>query len=99
MQSMQVDVSNRDFDSQFFDLETDDQLMCLSMLQPWASLLVEGFKRVEGRFWNTSYRGPLWIHAGATPPTPEQISAVEHQYEQLYKSHKKRPAMPARYPT
>lgn len=43
-----------------------------------ASLLIEGFKRFEGRFWNHSYRGPLWIHAGATPPTEETIAAVEN---------------------
>lgn len=37
--------------------------MCLSMHQPWASLLVLGFKRFEGREWTSKYRGPLWIHA------------------------------------
>lgn len=53
----------------------------MSMLQPWASLLIEGFKRVEGRHWTTAHRGPLWIHAGATPPTVELVSQIEAQYD------------------
>jgi hypothetical protein len=39
----------------------------LSVRQPWASLLVHGFKDVENRTWATSYRGPLVIHAGKSP--------------------------------
>lgn len=29
----------------------------LSMHQPWASLLVHGIKRIEGRTWTTKHRG------------------------------------------
>jgi hypothetical protein len=36
---------------------------CLSVTQPWATLLVLGVKRVETRSWPTNYRGPLAIHA------------------------------------
>lgn len=35
----------------------------LSILQPWASLIVMGPKRIETRSWATKYRGPLLIHA------------------------------------
>ncbi|RYF85259.1 MAG: ASCH domain-containing protein [Chitinophagaceae bacterium] len=35
----------------------------LSLLQPWASLVVMGLKRIETRSWQTAYRGPLLIHA------------------------------------
>jgi len=35
----------------------------LSLLQPWASLVVMGFKKIETRSWQTGYRGPLLIHA------------------------------------
>ncbi len=35
----------------------------LSLLQPWASLVVSGFKKIETRSWTTAYRGPLLIHA------------------------------------
>ena len=40
-----------------------DPLHCLSVRQPWARLLVHGFKDVENRTWKTHYRGPLLIHA------------------------------------
>lgn len=40
----------------------------LTVRQPWASLLVDGVKPLDVRPWATRYRGPLLIHAGATPP-------------------------------
>jgi hypothetical protein len=36
----------------------------LSVRQPWAWAIVEGYKPVENRKWPTRYRGPLLIHAG-----------------------------------
>jgi hypothetical protein len=36
---------------------------CLSLHQPWATLLVSGAKRVETRAWYLGHRGPLLIHA------------------------------------
>ncbi|CAK91611.1 unnamed protein product (macronuclear) [Paramecium tetraurelia] len=85
------------FDEQFFKVE--DGIGCLSMHQPWAQLVVEGFKRIEGRMWGTNYKGPLWIHAGAKQPETELISAIEHQYSQLYGNLNNVPPFPARYPT
>lgn len=35
----------------------------LSLKQPWAALVVLGYKTIEVRTWATSYRGPLLIHA------------------------------------
>ena len=35
----------------------------ISLLQPWATLVVIGAKKIETRSWNTKYRGPLLIHA------------------------------------
>lgn len=35
----------------------------LSVHQPWASLIVNGYKDVENRTWCTNHRGPLLIHA------------------------------------
>ena len=35
----------------------------LSLLQPWATLVVMGVKQIETRSWRTDYRGPLLIHA------------------------------------
>lgn len=41
-----------------------EQLPALSIRQPWAWLVAAGIKDVENRTWQTSYRGPLLIHAG-----------------------------------
>jgi hypothetical protein len=34
--------------------------------QPYAWLIVAGFKTIENRTWRTNYRGPLQIHASQT---------------------------------
>jgi hypothetical protein len=39
-------------------------MRCLTVLQPWATLIAIGAKRIETRSWPTNYRGPLAIHAG-----------------------------------
>jgi hypothetical protein len=39
-------------------------LKALSVLQPWATLLLAGAKRFETRGWHTAHRGPLAVHAG-----------------------------------
>jgi hypothetical protein len=36
----------------------------LSIRQPWAWLILNGFKDVENRDWRTSYRGEFLIHTG-----------------------------------
>lgn len=43
-----------------------DNRTCLTVHQPWATWIVEGWKDVENRTWSTNYRGRLWIHAGKT---------------------------------
>ncbi|KAG8576095.1 hypothetical protein GDO81_009770 [Engystomops pustulosus] len=63
--------------------EICDQGMCLSMHQPWASLLVAGIKRVEGRSWYSAHRGRLWIAAAAKRPSPQEISELEASYRVL----------------
>ena len=35
----------------------------LSVRQPWAWLIVSGYKNIENRSWKTDYRGELFIHA------------------------------------
>ena len=36
----------------------------LTIKQPWATLIVEGYKKYEFRSWKTKYRGKILIHAG-----------------------------------
>ncbi len=39
-------------------------MKCLTVRQPWATLIALGIKTVENRTWFTKHRGPLLIHAG-----------------------------------
>ena len=70
----------------------------LTMWQPWASLVVHGLKRAEGRPWLTDYRGELWIHAGGKPVNQEEIKEIESFYKNVvYKDMD--PVFPSTYPT
>lgn len=66
-----------------YALRMKDDGVCLSMHQPWASLLVHGIKTHEGREWPTNYRGRVWIHAASAPPV--DISSVEAHYRKFLK--------------
>ena len=35
----------------------------LTIREPWASLVINGYKKYEFRSWKTNYRGKLLIHA------------------------------------
>jgi hypothetical protein len=51
----------------------------LSIRQPWAWLIVTGYKDTENRSWRTNYRGSLFIHAGrAIDPT--SLDQIEGRY-------------------
>ena len=39
-------------------------MKALTLKQPWAALIVNGYKTYEFRSWNTKYRGKILIHAG-----------------------------------
>ncbi len=57
-------------------------MKCLSLRQPWASLVASGRKTIEVRSWRTHYRGPLVICASARPrhpplPAGEAVCVVE----------------------
>ncbi|KAK8542964.1 hypothetical protein V6N13_136487 [Hibiscus sabdariffa] len=54
------------------------------MHQPWASLLVYGIKRIEGRSWPAPIRGRLWIHAASKVPDESTIKAMEDFYREIY---------------
>ncbi|XP_059665768.1 uncharacterized protein LOC132311723 [Cornus florida] len=57
---------------------------CITMHQPWASLLVYGIKRIEGRSWMAPIRGRLWIHAAGKVPENSTIKAMEDFYREIY---------------
>ncbi len=35
----------------------------LTIKEPWATLIIDGYKKYEFRSWKTSYRGKILIHA------------------------------------
>ena len=39
-------------------------MKALSVRQPWAWLIVNGYKDIENRVWSTKRRERIWIHAG-----------------------------------
>ncbi len=43
----------------------------LSLIEPYATLIKDGKKRIETRSWKTSYRGELYIHASLTKISKE----------------------------
>jgi len=74
----------------------DDEGWCMSMHQPYCSLLVYGIKRHEGRSWPTDHRGRLWIAATAEEPTQESIDELNTYYRDTFGRSK---GYPKHYPT
>jgi activating signal cointegrator 1 len=48
----------------------------LSIMQPWASLIVMGAKKIEIRSQRTPHRGPLLIHANVTDRYSKQLCSL-----------------------
>src|SRR2546427_6775937 len=48
-------------------------LRALSIRQPWAWLVVNGYKDIENRSWRTNHRGSLLIHASSNRSEFEAI--------------------------
>ncbi|KQR02500.1 hypothetical protein ASF72_10730 [Arthrobacter sp. Leaf141] len=46
----------------------------LTIRNPWAWAIINGGKDIENRSWHTSYRGPLYIHAGLAEPTERDLA-------------------------
>lgn len=38
----------------------------ISLTEPFATIIKNGYKKIETRSWKTSYRGELYIHASST---------------------------------
>ena len=39
-------------------------MRALSIRQPWAWLVVNGYKDIENRTWSTTFRGRIYVHSG-----------------------------------
>ncbi len=53
-------------------------MQAISLIQPWAQLVVLGSKRIETRSWPTKHRGVIAIHASKGFPNAAQFLAREH---------------------
>lgn len=49
----------------------------ISLKEPYASLIMNGIKKIETRSWKTNYRGKLYIHASVSKISKEILSNKE----------------------
>lgn len=59
----------------------------ISLTQPWSSLMAWDEKRFETRDWQTSYRGPLAIHASKGFPPDCRSLCYEEPFLSVLKRH------------
>ena len=50
----------------------------LTIREPWASLIVNGYKKYEFRSFKTNYRGKILIHAGLTLESDNAIKFMDY---------------------
>jgi hypothetical protein len=55
-------------------------MRAISLLQPWATLVMLGYKTQETRSWDTSYSGPLAIHASLGKPAEARRLCQENSH-------------------
>lgn len=56
---------------------SDIPIKAISIRQPWAWAIVHAGKDIENRDWNTSYRGPVAIHAAKGIGKQEYADAAD----------------------
>jgi hypothetical protein len=61
-----------------------DPLVCISLWQPWAQFIADGFKPIETRHWSAHHRGQIGIHASKTwDPNFSRIGRTSREAEIL----------------
>src|SRR5690242_16834836 len=63
------------------------RMKAITLLQPWASLVVLGEKTLETRSWATRHRGPLLIHAGRSLPEENRLLCGKKPFATLLRRH------------
>ena len=56
-------------------------MKALTIREPFASLIKEGYKKYETRSFKTNYRGELYIHAGKAKVKEKQFENRPHLKE------------------
>lgn len=62
-------------------------MKCLSLTQPWATLVILGEKAFETRSWQTAYKGPLAIHASKGFPKEAKELCKESPFREVLHKH------------
>jgi hypothetical protein len=52
------------------------KMRAISIRNPWAWLIVNGFKGIENRSWTTKFRGPVLIHASKGMTSSEYAAGL-----------------------
>lgn len=55
-------------------------MKALSIMQPWAWLIVNGHKSIENRSWRCHVRGPILIHAGKKADNEPLQDLLAHRH-------------------
>lgn len=55
-------------------------MKAITILEPWASLIACGAKKIETRIWETSYRGKIAIHAAKSTKCLEMADKDSFRY-------------------
>lgn len=56
-------------------------MKALTIKEPWATLIIEGYKKYEFRSWKTNYRGKILIHAGKSLERDQAKKFAEYNLE------------------
>lgn len=56
-------------------------MKALSLIEPWASLVAWGYKKIETRSWGTGYRGVIAIHASKSKEVVKDFEEVEDLFD------------------
>lgn len=63
-------------------------MKAISLLQPWATLIMLGYKQYETRSWATKHRGPLVIHASlGKPKEARQVAEKDPEISRILRRH------------
>jgi len=57
------------------------KIKVITLWQPWASLVANGYKQLETRSWKTDYIGPILIHSAKRWKVDQQKFYEEHAKE------------------
>lgn len=58
-------------------------MKALTIKQPWASLIINGYKKYEFRTWKTNYRGKIYIHAGLSTDVSNKTKFENYNLEYI----------------